>query len=113
MQSASSSKDTRLRLGVVMDALPKEKQTLWDNWTKRIQIIVRLFFLSFTLNPDLPDWSISAFIPATHHQLKVSELRHGEVHEVPAGDVDLAVDVACLPEHDLWNKKQMFYQQIR
>lgn len=27
MQSASSSKDTRLRLGVVMDALPKEKQT--------------------------------------------------------------------------------------
>lgn len=56
---------------------------------------------SLTLNPNLPDWAISSFITAAYHQLIISNLRHGEVHKVPASDVDFAVDVACLSEHDL------------
>lgn len=61
---------------------------------------------SLTLNTNLPDWAISTFVTSTYHQLIVSHLRHGEVHEVPASDVDFPVDVACLSEHDLENKKQ-------
>lgn len=56
---------------------------------------------TLTLNPDLPDWTVSSLVAASHHQLIVSKLRHGEVHEVPAGDVNFAVDVARLPEHHL------------
>lgn len=63
-----------------------------------------MHYFSLTLNPNLPDWAISSFITATYHQLIVSNLRHGEVHEVPACDVDLPVDVASLSEHDLENQ---------
>lgn len=63
-----------------------------------------------TLNPDLPDGTISPLVTAAHHQLEVSELRHGEVHEVPAGDVNFTVDVARLPEHHLEVKAQRLQQ---
>lgn len=54
-----------------------------------------------THDPDFPDRTISSFIAASHHQLIVAKLRHGEVHEVPACDVDFPIDVAGLSEHDL------------
>lgn len=68
--------------------------------------IFRLDFPDFNLTqkPDLPDGTVSSFVTPPHHQLVVANLRHGEVHEVPAGDVDLAVDVARLSEHDLRQK---------
>lgn len=53
-----------------------------------------MIFLSFTQNLNPPDWAISSFITAAHHHFIISNLRHGEVHEVPASDVDLPIDVA-------------------
>lgn len=54
-----------------------------------------------TLDADFADGAVAALVAPAHHQLVVAELRHGEVHEVPPGDVHLAVDVARFPEHDL------------
>lgn len=65
---------------------------------------LHVYIWALTLNPDLPDWAIPSFITAAYHQLIVSKLRHGEVHEVPASDVDFPIDVTGLSEHDLWNK---------
>lgn len=104
MHSASSTKDTRLRVGVIIDALPEETETISDKEDKKI-FNQSVNYFSLTLNPNLPDWAISSFVTATNHQLIVSNLRHGEVHEVPASDIDFPVDVACLSEHDLESKK--------
>lgn len=58
-------------------------------------------YFSLTFNANLPDWAIPPFITAAYHQLIVSKLRHGKVHEVPASDVDFPIVVACLSEHHL------------
>lgn len=57
--------------------------------------------LRLTLNPNLSNRAVSAFIAAANHQLIISNLRHGEVHEMPASGVNIPVDVARFPEHDL------------
>ena len=56
---------------------------------------------SLTPDADHPGGSISALVATSDLQLKVAHLRHGEIHEVPACDVDRPGDVARLPEHHL------------
>lgn len=93
-----------------MDAWPEEEEETTSNTQKSDWKVGKMgedfhfylmIFLSFTQNLNPPDWAISSFITAAHHQFIISNLRHGEVHEVPASDVDLPIDVAWLSEHDL------------
>lgn len=107
MHSASSTKDTRLRAGVVIEALPVKTEKTWGRWVVKVLHYWPLVYFVLTQNANPPDWAISSFITSAYHQLIISDHRHGEVHEVPASDVNFSIDVACLSEHDLANKKHL------
>lgn len=95
--------DIRLKVGVTIDPLPENHKEHKPNdpEDKKIKHFFSLLNFILTLNPNLPDWAVAALITTTHHQLIISNLRHGEVHEVPASDVNFPIDVARFPEHDL------------